>query len=84
MSPLADADRDGVPCGTRSVGEGLMAGVHVVQVIAGPLVATVGAVVLAGRDGRPRLPAGHRRRWGTQRDDPAGVHRSSGTRDRQP
>ena len=48
--------------GTSSVGEGLVAGVHLVQVIAGLLVAAVGAVVLAGRDGRPLLPAGHRRR----------------------
>lgn len=48
--------------GTSSPGEGLVAGVHLVQVIAGLLVATVGAVVLAGRDGEPRLPAGHRRR----------------------
>jgi hypothetical protein len=36
--------------------------VHLVQVVAGLLVATVGAVVLAGRDGEPRLPADHRPR----------------------
>jgi hypothetical protein len=35
-----------------------VAGVHLVQVIAGLLVATVGAVVLAGPDAEPRLPAG--------------------------
>jgi len=48
--------------GTSSVGGGLAAGVHLVQMVAGLLVATVGAVVLARRDGDPRLPAGHRPR----------------------
>jgi hypothetical protein len=48
--------------GTSSVGGGLAAGVHLVQVVAGLLVAAVGAVVLAGRDRAARLPAGHRRR----------------------
>jgi hypothetical protein len=48
--------------GTSSPGDGLVAGVHVVQVIAGLLVATVGAVALAGREDTTRLPAGHRRR----------------------
>jgi hypothetical protein len=38
-----------------------VAGVHLVQVIAGLMVATVGAVVLAARDGEHRLPAGDRR-----------------------
>ena len=49
--------------GTSSPGEGLVAGVHVVQVIAGLLVATVGAVALAGRGG-DRRSAGHRHRTG--------------------
>jgi hypothetical protein len=48
--------------GTSPGGGGLVAGVHLVQVIAGLLVATVAAVLLAGRDGTPPLPAGHRRR----------------------
>jgi hypothetical protein len=48
--------------GTSSAGGGLVAGVHLVQVIAGLMVATVGAVVLAARDGDHRLPAGDRRR----------------------
>jgi hypothetical protein len=48
--------------GTSSAGGGLVAGVHLVQVIAGLMVATVGAVVLAARDGEHRLPAGDRRR----------------------
>jgi hypothetical protein len=47
--------------GTSSPGEGLVAGVHVVQVIAGLLVATVGAVALAGREGTDRRSARHRR-----------------------
>jgi hypothetical protein len=47
--------------GTSSPGEGLVAGVHVLQVIAGLLVATIGAVTVAGREGEARLPAGHRR-----------------------
>ncbi|MEX5717342.1 hypothetical protein [Geodermatophilus maliterrae] len=48
--------------GTSSPGAGLVAGVHLVQVIAGLLVARVGAVVLAGRGGAPGLSPGHRRR----------------------
>ena len=51
-----------VGAGTSSPGEGLVAGVQVLQVIAGLLVATVGAVALAGREGKARLPVGHRRR----------------------
>jgi hypothetical protein len=47
--------------GTSSPGEGLVAGVHVLQVIAGLLVATIGAVAVAGREGEARLPTGHRR-----------------------
>ena len=52
--------------GTSSPGEGLVAGVHLVQVIAGLLVATLGAVVLAGCAGqtpaacRPPTPVGGR------------------------
>jgi hypothetical protein len=49
--------------GTSSPGAGLVAGVHVLQVIAGLLVATVGALVLAGRQGKgPAALRGHRRR----------------------
>jgi hypothetical protein len=39
--------------GTSSAGGAMVAGVHLVQVIAGLLVATVGAVVLAGHAGDP-------------------------------
>jgi hypothetical protein len=42
--------------GTSRAGGGLVAGVHLVQVIAGLLIAAVGAVVLTGRDGRSGLP----------------------------
>jgi hypothetical protein len=47
--------------GTSSPGDGLVAGVHGLQLIAGLLAATVVAVAVAGREGEARLPAGHRR-----------------------